>query len=692
MSDEPRGQDPRVPAMEDAIRRLAADVAALQAEVAGLKGGAARVATEATAPPSSLLSSLPSSSPSTSTPPVLPLPLRKPAGAPSAEPTPAGPPFVSASPDASQPAAGPAAAPPPRPSAKLPPRATVSGGVVSGGVEQAIGRYGTLAVATLAILLGVGAFLQWAVARGLLTPVIRVALGAVAAVVLAGLGLWLRGRGSRTFGNALLAISLAVVHLVAWGAGPVLGIVPPMLALGAAAVASAALASLALREGEEFLFILGLGGALLAPFVTMRGEGGPLQLLLFGGVVLSAAILALRDETWRIAPRLLTPFALWYMTAAASMPRGELAVSSVYWPTTFAFALALVGLGIAARTMRREIVKGMLLLVVLGLIIAGGHRDELPWTGIVYAVLGTLTAHALRRRIRATESDAAETWVEVVGMPLLFMLAALFIEDVWRLTVGPWIAGAWLLLTTPYLWIDPAAQRPRHLTVMLMATLAVVASIWHGQPTGIIPAFAVVAALGVVAFDRVPGKALFLPIGLALGLASVRVAILVSERVRWEYTPFLNQPALLGAVVVAAWGLFSFVVPRPLAALDAERKAWEPASAATSVMVLGPLMLFLWIRAELAYAYSRDLATFLLITYYSLVGVGTLLLGRRREVDALRQTGLALSLFAAFKAGIGANDLGNIGLRVGSYLVVGVFVLGVGYLYRAAPAEEASTT
>ena len=66
----------------------------------------------------------------------------------------------------------------------------------------------------------------------------------------------------------------------------------------------------------------------------------------------------------------------WPPTAAAAMGRAGLAISAVYWPTTFAFALALVAFSVGARTTRRGVVKGMLVLVAFGIIVAGGNRDE----------------------------------------------------------------------------------------------------------------------------------------------------------------------------------------------------------------------------------------------------------------------------------------------------------------------------
>jgi hypothetical protein len=46
--------------------------------------------------------------------------------------------------------------------------------------------------------------------------------------------------------------------------------------------------------------------------------------------------------------------------------------------------------------------------------------------------------------------------------------------------------------------------------------------------------------------------------------------------------------------------------------------------------------------------------------------------------------GLALALYAALRAFVQTSAIDAIGLRVGSYLLVGGFLLAVGYWYRAA--------
>ncbi|HEX5581867.1 MAG TPA: hypothetical protein VFX39_09840, partial [Gemmatimonadaceae bacterium] len=88
-------------------------------------------------------------------------------------------------------------------------------------VEALVGRYGTMVLGALTILLGVGAFLRWAVQRVTLGPEMRVGLGALGATAVAALGLWLRerdaaGTATRRFGNVILALALALLHVVAW--------------------------------------------------------------------------------------------------------------------------------------------------------------------------------------------------------------------------------------------------------------------------------------------------------------------------------------------------------------------------------------------------------------------------------------------------------------------------------------------
>ena len=100
-------------------------------------------------------------------------------------------------------------------------------------------------------------------------------------------------------------------------------------------------------------------------------------------------------------------------------------------------------------------------------------------------------------------------------------------------------------------------------------------------------------------------------------------------------------------------------------------------------------VLFLWPRAELEHAIRPEVATFLLILYYAAFGLVAIALGRRLRVSELRIGGISLALYAAGKAVVQAAGLTTIGLRVGSFLLVGGFLLAVAYWYRAAAARPA---
>jgi hypothetical protein len=303
---------------------------------------------------------------------------------------------------------------------------------------------------------------------------------------------------------------------------------------------------------------------------------------------------------------------------------------------------------------------------------------------VAYALFGALTVHALRRRSAVTEGEAPDTWYEVVGLPLLFLGCAVLIRDRFETPEGAAIAAAWAAFTVVFMALDGASHRARHLAVVLTAVMIGSGALLHHDDLARMVAFAVVAVAGVFTLSRVRGAALLLPIGLSLALGTLVAIREYERRESWTYMPFLNEVALAAVTVVVAYGVLSWLVPRALAAAVKDGAPRLSAEPLTAMRLLGPVAAFLWARQELVGAFSSDVATFLVITFYAVCGVGTILLGRARSVSALRQVGLVLSLYAAVKVVSEASGVDRIGLRVGSYLVVGGFLLGVGYLYRTA--------
>lgn len=637
-------------------------------------------------------------------------------------------------------------------------------------LEAVVGRYGTVAVAALLILMAVGAFLTWAIATFTIAPATRVAVGTAGAATLATAGAWLRqrgaaasragaltrpdgtpdfdvdtGEGTQRFGDVLLALALAVTHVVAWAAGPLLGIVPPPVTLAVAAAASAGLAALAWRARQQTLFLVGVGGALAAPFVTSGITGNALSLRVYGWLVLSAALLAVPTDAalsprWRTAVRLLGLGGALYTVAHL---QDALAVASIgdpaglgswAWtlrrdlPALFALACATVPLArvtwwartnnagakdrvpvaptavaLHAQLALAYLAAAIGALMALGLNTAGGAPPL-----VALAFLATLAVYATLHQFRtfAVDESAAYLWnvtsyVRVtpaaiaLAYPLLLLVAALLaLPEV----VGPRgaaTATTWGALAALVAWRsapssaapDPddrrAALPSAHAAAASLATALVPVFLFTGHDVVRVALLAAHAAVTAQLLRTLRHPLTLLAPTLVASVAAAWACVLLGNRPAYVYTPFLTTESLAAGAVVLAWVAIATRVWRDGTSTFPRNERRLIVAAATGVALL-------WGRQELARAVAPDVATFLLIGYFATAGIAAIALGRARHVPAARQVGLALALYAALKALVQASALDAVGLRVASYLVVGGFLLGVGYWYRAASSRRAA--
>jgi hypothetical protein len=538
------------------------------------------------------------------------------------------------------------------------------------GLEALVGRYGTLALAAVLVVMGVGAFVTWAATRFAFGPEIRVALGAIAALALAVLGRRIAMRGAVAFGHTILALALAVAHVDAWAAGPVLHVVPNLVALGAAAVASMALAALALRERNETLFAVGVGGAVIAPFVTGDRESSVILLLSYGWVVLASALAASGPRNWRLSSVLMAAGAVLYVVATidGSYDTAAERAAVAGFPLACAWAAHLWG---SARH-RAAVSLGLAALAAVPLAHLAGSSGTADL--IVVAVVGTVSAYVFLE-LRAASLIA---WIAgAVGIPLAFLFAAVRSVDASE-TSGALLAAGWAAAAL----LMERVSRERtalHLTTASFALVgAVVLALQYQWEAMTLALSAAALVIGMAARYR-EALAPLLAGGLALAIGFATSQLLLVER-GFVPTPFLtSESAAALCITAAAYGVWQLA-----------RRLDDRLPVLLGAAFGGAL--FLWLRTELAHAVRMDVATFLLILYYGAFGAGLIALGRRREVGALRLTGMALALYAAVKAIVQASGLTMIGLRVGSYLLVGGFLLAVAYWYRAGsgpPSEVA---
>ncbi|MGZ8411539.1 MAG: hypothetical protein ACXW05_02300 [Gemmatirosa sp.] len=592
-------------------------------------------------------------------------------------------------------------------------------------LEALVGRYGTLALAVLLILMGLGAFLTWAIAAVTLTPIARVALGAVGAAALAAGGWRLRSRadaaasGTRRFGDALLALALAAAHVVAWGAGPALGLVSPAAALLVAAVASGALALLAWRERDQALFVVGVGGALAAPFVTGADTGHASVLATYGWVVLSAGVVALpharvagddvRLVRWTLAARVLGLGGAFF---AGALLRDATEVAAIgsravvglpVWqpdrevPVLFALACAAVPLLLPRRARRAGVALMHLTTAfgaVLTLALSTGAGEPMLAAYAFVATIGALLAigtvvPAERAPGRGARRGAL---LGALALPLALLAAALVaLRDATSAT-GALLAGAWTVASGVAGFValrrPDAATSPlpgAHVAAAGLAAAVVPLLALDGQRVALVLALAAHAAVFAQVVGPIPRSIAALPSLCSLGLAGAGAATLLRQRPAFGYTPFLTSASLATVAVIAACAVLAWRVRRHGAGAFARGER-------TVLAALPAIGALLWGREELARVGSPELSTFLLVGYFAAAGVAALAVGRARRVAGARQVGLALAIYAALKALAQASELRAVGLRVGSYLLVGAFLLAVGYWYRSAgertPAPE----
>ncbi len=118
------------------------------------------------------------------------------------------------------------------------------------------------------VILAAGYLLKLSFDRGWVSPMVRCTGGALAGFGVGALGWRLHGRGTKTYGAALVGCGAAIVYLAVWAAARLYEFLPPGPAIGALALVSLGLAAVALAIDVQALGATAALGALFAPLVV----------------------------------------------------------------------------------------------------------------------------------------------------------------------------------------------------------------------------------------------------------------------------------------------------------------------------------------------------------------------------------------------------------------------------------------
>jgi hypothetical protein len=564
-----------------------------------------------------------------------------------------------------------------------------------------------LAIAVVAAVLAVGTFLRWAYTNGYLnlSPAMRVAIGLAFAVALGTWGFRLR-KTERSFGSTVLALSLVIVQVCAYAAGPGFQLIPTWTAFGGLAVISWLLAFFAHVENDEPLWCVGFGGAALAPFVTSDGSGRVYALLVYGLITLLPACFAISQRAWPVAWRVFYAASALFSLAGAELGYRTTTTASL---CAFAFPFVIAAAGVvpfAPESRKRAALRWLAALGALASIRTQIYHD--PRASLVAVVLMAAAtfwlflldnqAHLPQSSLwsRMREMPRFLNWIDIAFIPLVLTYEA---ADAMRAHGQPvFVYAVAMLLFAGFGWRRAVnSMRDAAAFAAMVTGGAVVALLPLEEPLAKLSAF-VGFGLVVLAAHRAKPSVSWLFGGLAILFSCAVVSAgEMMDRAVYTFTPFATEPSATAVVVLVGLicvARFWHVLRTATRIAMGERPEWTYAANA-KLLVRGVstapwVWAFIWGTIELAMAYSASTSTLLLVTYFAATAVGCVGAGRARHSARLRQVGLALALVATATAVYGATMYFDIAARIMAYLVTSAFLLGIAYWYRQTETVEST--
>jgi uncharacterized membrane protein len=183
----------------------------------------------------------------------------------------------------------------------------------------------------LALFLGIAFFVRYSFEHNLITPEMRVALGAMAGLGLIGGGLWMPRPKFAVTAQTLCATGIVTLYAVIFGAYSLYHFLGLSAAFAIMAVITAAAFFLAVRMDAQVVAILGLLGGFLTPLLLSTGQDNPAGLFTYLAILDAGLIAVALRQRWR------------YLVMLAAITT---AIMQWMWVGTF-FAPAKVGIGAA---------------------------------------------------------------------------------------------------------------------------------------------------------------------------------------------------------------------------------------------------------------------------------------------------------------------------------------------------------
>lgn len=514
-------------------------------------------------------------------------------------------------------------------------------------------------VGIIAVLFAVAFFIEYAFENNWIGPRGRIAIGIVAGAALIGWSAFLLRRGYQYFSEGIAALGAAVLYLSLWGGWHYYQLFTSGETFIAMIVVTAAITIIALGRDSQRLALLALIGGFLTPALVSTGTDHEIVLFSYTAA-LSAAMLALeRFRHWNWLPPLTfaaTEIYFWGWYSAFYTP--EKLVKTLAFAILFLVLFAALPMMRARRDGRLAETESFVTIGNVAVFLLALRQMLWPqnrWA-LTFSFLALAAAHLIA--LRALPEVSPRTAADRAG-----------------LMNARWLFAA-LALVCVSLAI-PARLDNQFLTIAW--AIEGVLLVWGGAriPSGWLRA----AGLAFFAITAVRLVALHIPAGRL----------------------FFNQRFLAYAIAVACFALACWFV-RGMAAKfgEEERVLFAALAVAVNVYALIALSLEIWdalapSRLGIpAYSYtpfavtsSGYLAQQLgLSILWAIYATALILLGMMRRVAMLRWQ--ALTLFGIVVIKVFLFDLSELSrfYRILSFLILGILLLAVSFLYQRRSARK----
>ena len=562
-------------------------------------------------------------------------------GGAAAEPPPALATTVAAPPEAPPPTALPVTVAPTSSAAPLPsplqrpsapqPQPARAGAAAGMDIERVIGGKWLNWIGIAALLVGTAFFLKYAFDNNWIGPLGRVTIGLLAGTALIVYSQWLFKKTYVYFAEGVAGLGAGVLFLSLYAAWNFYHLIPNLAAFAGMVAITAVLLGLALARDSQRIAVLALIGGFITPLLVSTGADAQVQLFGYLALLNAGLLWVAHARNWRSLP-LAFLFSLMYFWSwyGAYYDPSKLALT-LGFATVFFVEFAMLP---ALRALKNgtqypeQVVLALLntawFVLALHVMLFDHHR----WLLTIDVVVLAIVYLGLARFAPAPSSGQPLARVLYAGLALTLVTLAMPIR----------LAGAWITIG----WAIEGAVL-----------------IWSGFSTN-------------TRLLRVAGLTIFMFVAIRLVVAPIEGGHL-----------FLNPRFETFALVIACLGATAFVASRHREELaSGERTLYSILQVAINVLALWALTSEVLGSAQM---YQRQqLAVTIVWTLYA---AALLILGVRANSGLLRWQGLVLLGIAIIKVFLFDLSELSLGLRILSFMALGIVLLGISFLYqrRAKP-------